>query len=53
MQNGQVVAVSCWPDRDSLRAWRHDPGHRRAKSLGINYWYSNYVVIITGFGVSP
>lgn len=38
------VALSYWPDRTSIRAWREHPEHVRAQELGRERWYESYSV---------
>jgi heme-degrading monooxygenase HmoA len=43
-EGDQEVAVSYWPDEESIRAWRNHPEHVRAQQLGRDRWYESYRV---------
>lgn len=43
-QNGQEIAVSYWPDQQSVAAWRKDPEHLSAQQRGTEHWYSGHAV---------
>ncbi len=38
------VALSYWPDVESIRAWRAHPEHVGAQRLGKERWYESYSV---------
>ena len=38
------VALSYWPDEQSVRAWRNHAEHALAQQLGRTRWYESYVV---------
>ena len=38
------IALSYWPDEDSIRAWKSHPEHIRAQQLGKSRWYESYSV---------
>jgi heme-degrading monooxygenase HmoA len=38
------VALSYWPDEDSIRAWKSHAEHVLAQQLGRARWYESYVV---------
>lgn len=40
------VALSYWPDEESIKAWRAHPEHLKAQSLGKKHWYESYSVQI-------
>ena len=38
------VALSYWPDEDSIRRWREHPEHILAQKAGRERWYASYHV---------
>lgn len=38
------VALSYWPDEESIRAWKAHSEHVLAQQLGRERWYESYVV---------
>lgn len=38
------VALSYWPDEESIRAWKSHSEHLLAQQLGRERWYESYVV---------
>lgn len=38
------VALSYWPDEDSIRAWKAHAEHVVAQQIGRARWYESYVV---------
>ena len=38
------VALSYWPDEQSIRAWRNHPEHVRAQQMAHERWYEFYAV---------
>ena len=40
------IALSYWPDLDSIRAWKADAEHLVAQRLGRQRWYEAYEVQI-------
>ena len=38
------VALSYWPDEQSIRAWKSHADHLLAQQLGRERWYESYVV---------
>jgi heme-degrading monooxygenase HmoA len=38
------VALSYWPDEESIRAWRAHPEHLLAQKAGRERWYASYTV---------
>jgi len=38
---GEEIAISFWPDRDSILAWKNDEEHRAAQKRNPE-WYSSY-----------
>lgn len=40
------MAISYWPDLESISAWKQDPLHQQAQQLGKERWYNTYQVEI-------
>lgn len=40
----QEVAISYWPDEQSILAWKQDPEHLLAQQHGQKNWYQSYTV---------
>ncbi|MBT2970157.1 MAG: antibiotic biosynthesis monooxygenase [gamma proteobacterium symbiont of Ctena orbiculata] len=38
------IAISYWPSREQIAAWKDDPEHRQAQHLGRTNWYRSYKV---------
>lgn len=45
-EGNQEVALSWWPDAESIHRWRKHPEHARAQQLGREKWYASYSVEI-------
>jgi heme-degrading monooxygenase HmoA len=43
-EGDEEVALSYWPDEQSIRAWRHHPEHVLAQQAGRDRWYERYSV---------
>lgn len=46
--DGEEVALSYWPDEQSLLRWKADPEHRQAQAQGRDLWYASYLVQVAG-----
>jgi len=44
------IALSYWPDEQSISAWRAHPEHQAAQMLGRERWYSAYSVDVAEIG---
>lgn len=44
MEGMEEVALSYWPDEESILAWRRHPEHVEAQRLGRSRWYQSYRV---------
>lgn len=44
------VALSYWPDQESIRAWKAHPEHALAQQTGQQRWYDSYSVQIAEIG---
>lgn len=40
----QELAISYWPDKQSIVQWKQDAEHSLAQQLGRNNWYHSYTV---------
>ncbi|MDO9476923.1 MAG: antibiotic biosynthesis monooxygenase [Pseudohongiella sp.] len=40
----QEIALSYWPDEQSIKQWREHPEHKIAQQLGQQHWYQEYSV---------
>lgn len=45
-EGDEEVALSYWPDEDSIRRWRAHAEHAEAQRLGQERWYAHYRVEI-------
>lgn len=43
-EGNSELAISYWPNRESIQAWKNNPDHKRAQSLGKSRWYRSYQV---------
>ena len=43
-EDDEEVALSYWPDEDSIRRWRSHPEHLLAQQAGREGWYESYSV---------
>jgi heme-degrading monooxygenase HmoA len=43
-EGGDEVALSYWPDEQSIQAWKCHPEHALAQELGKSRWYESYSV---------
>lgn len=43
-ENGREIAISYWPDLESIKRWKADELHLQAQNLGQAIWYENYTV---------
>lgn len=43
-EGAEEVALSYWPDEDSIRRWKAHPEHVEAQRLGRERWYASYSV---------
>jgi heme-degrading monooxygenase HmoA len=46
-EGSEEIALSYWPDLDSMARWRAHPEHVQAQDRGRNEWYRRYRVEIT------
>jgi heme-degrading monooxygenase HmoA len=43
-EDDREIAISYWPSREQISAWKDDPEHRKAQQLGRTLWYRSYSV---------
>jgi heme-degrading monooxygenase HmoA len=43
-EGNEEVALSYWPDEESIRAWKSHSEHVLAQELGRARWYESYIV---------
>lgn len=41
-QEGFGITVSYWDSLDSIQAWKNEPEHVQARTLGREKWYAHY-----------
>lgn len=46
-EGNKEIAISYWPDVESIKAWKNDVEHLKAQQLGKENWYQAYKVEIT------
>ncbi len=55
-EGGSEIAISYWPSRQHIQAWKNNPEHQNAQSLGKTRWYKSYhvqlVEILAEYGSS-
>lgn len=45
-EGDQEIAISYWPTREAIQAWKADPEHQQAQLQGQSRWYHAYSVEI-------
>ena len=45
-QGSEEVAISYWPSKAHIQAWKDNPEHQQAQALGKSRWYESYQVEI-------
>ena len=43
-EGNSEIAISYWPSKDAIKAWKDAPEHRQAQELGKSKWYQSYQV---------
>ena len=46
MDGDQELALSWWPNRESIQKWKQESDHLMAQKLGQKKWYASYSVEI-------
>jgi heme-degrading monooxygenase HmoA len=44
------IALSYWPDEQSIRSWKLHPEHLEAQQRGRELWYESYTVQVANIG---
>ena len=44
MEGGHEIAISYWPSKESIQAWKNNPEHQQAQLFGKSKWYKTYQV---------
>lgn len=47
LEGKEEIALSYWPNEESILAWRQHPEHVEAQRLGRSRWYASYRVEVT------
>ena len=45
-EGDQEIAISYWPSKENIKAWKNNPEHQRAQAIGKARWYRSYSVEI-------
>lgn len=43
-EGNKEIAISYWPNLDSVTAWKNNPEHKQAQMIGKSKWYKSYTV---------
>ena len=43
-EGNKEIAISYWPNLDSITAWKNNPEHKQAQMIGRSKWYKSYTV---------
>ncbi|MGY8869875.1 MAG: antibiotic biosynthesis monooxygenase family protein [Pseudomonadales bacterium] len=43
-EGSNEIALSYWPNEESIRAWKSHAEHKVAQQLGRERWYESYIV---------
>lgn len=44
MEGNSEIAISYWPSKEAIQAWKNNPEHQQAQALGKSKWYKSYQV---------
>lgn len=44
IEDNYEIAISYWPDKESITAWKNNPEHQQAQKQGKRKWYKSYQV---------
>ncbi len=44
MEGNNEIAVSYWPSKAAIRAWKNNSEHQQAQAFGKSKWYKSYQV---------
>ena len=45
-EGNNEIAISYWPNKEAIQAWKNNPDHQKAQALGKSKWYQSYQVQI-------
>ena len=45
-EGSREIAISYWPSKAHIQAWKNNPEHQQAQALGKSRWYESYQVEI-------
>ncbi len=43
-EGNNEIAISYWPNLESIQAWKNNSEHQKAQRIGIDKWYKSYRV---------
>lgn len=43
-EGNSEIAISYWPSKEAIHAWKNNPEHKQAQALGKSKWYQSYQV---------
>jgi len=43
-EGNSEIAISYWPSKEALRAWKNNIEHQQAQELGKSKWYESYEI---------
>lgn len=43
-ESNTEIAISYWSSLENIEAWRNNPEHQKAQSIGISKWYKSHQV---------
>lgn len=44
MEGNQEIAISYWPSKEAIQAWKNNSEHQQAQAFGKSKWYKSYQV---------
>ncbi|MGB5326237.1 MAG: antibiotic biosynthesis monooxygenase [Pseudomonadales bacterium] len=44
MEGNNEIAISYWPSKEAIKAWKNNSEHQQAQALGKSKWYKSYQV---------
>ncbi|MGH1485997.1 MAG: antibiotic biosynthesis monooxygenase family protein [Cellvibrionaceae bacterium] len=45
-EGGEEIAISYWPDLESIQQWKNNTEHKAVQAIGKRQWYAHYSVDI-------
>ena len=43
-EDNSEIAISYWPNKEAIQAWKNNPEHQQSQALGKSTWYQSYQV---------